>query len=210
MLKLLLQNKTVDVNSVDPFTGVNSFWLAALFGHGKMLEVLAEKGADIYICNREKINALHIAVYNNNFQIASLLVRSNYDLTHETENGFTVLMLAAALNRNEITQMIMDHLANGFTKKYQLTILNKNNPKNNLSALSIAILMKNKELAIMLIQGGAQSYYEENSIQKDLSPIFLAAEFEMSDLLEIMCDHGADLNVVNSRGQTPLVFGSQL
>lgn len=61
-----------------------------------------------------------------------------------------------------------------------------------------------------LIQAGAKSYHDDNATVKDLSPIFLAAEREYTNLLEIMCDNGASLTVVNSRGMTPLMFACQL
>ena len=60
----------------------------------------------------------------------------------------------------------------------------------NLSALSMAILMNNQENVINLIQNGALSYFNGNSIQKDFSPIFLACDAEKCDILEIMCDNG--------------------
>jgi len=74
----------------------------------------------------------------------------------------------------------------------------------------MAILVKNEKLANKLISAGSISYININSNTKDLSPIFLAAENEYTDLLEIMCDHGAKLEVTNSKGQTPLMFASQL
>lgn len=70
-------------------------------------------------------------------------------------------------------------------------------------------MIGNQKLAIKLIQAGALSYHDANSVQKDLSPIFLACHYEFTDLLEIMCDYGANLNLLNSKGQTPLVFGCQ-
>lgn len=44
-------------------------------------------------------------------------------------------------------------------------------------------------MAVQLIHNGAQSYYVDN---KDQSPIFLACEVENSEIIEIMCDHDSD------------------
>ena len=50
-------------------------------------------------------------------------------------------------------------------------------------------------MAHLLVQNGAQSYYQDN---KDQSPIFLACEVENSEIIEIMCDHGELLTNKNS------------
>ena len=78
MLTTLLQNKTVNINAIDPYSGVNSFWLACLYGHGKIMKILAEQGADIFITNRQKINVLHLAVYKNYVEIFDMLLRSHF------------------------------------------------------------------------------------------------------------------------------------
>lgn len=58
----LLLNPTVDINCLDPHTGVNSFWIASAYGAGESMKVLAEAGIDIYNSNEEGLNALHIAI----------------------------------------------------------------------------------------------------------------------------------------------------
>jgi len=55
--------------------------------------------------------------------------------------------------------------------------------------------MNNQEIAKILIEHGAKTYYSGSMQQKDLSPIFLACEKENTELLEAMCDHGASLTV---------------
>lgn len=42
----MLENKMLDINKVD-HDGVNSFWIAARFGHGGVMRVLAENGIDV-------------------------------------------------------------------------------------------------------------------------------------------------------------------
>ena len=62
---LILKNPTLDVNKKDPKTGINSFWLACLFNHGTIMKKLAEKGSDLFVTNKDKINVLHLAIYKN-------------------------------------------------------------------------------------------------------------------------------------------------
>jgi ankyrin repeat protein len=52
----------VDISVVEPETGVNAFWIAAFYGHGQVMRVLAEKGIDIFNVNKiTGSNVLHIA-----------------------------------------------------------------------------------------------------------------------------------------------------
>ena len=126
-----------------------------------------------------------------------MLLKSNFPLDHETDEGMTALHLAAQLSHTEIADIILSHLIDEsqYKTSYILEIISKVNPKSNLSPLALAILIGNKEIAKKLIISGSKSYYDDNHQQKDLSPIFLACEKEQSDLLELMCDHGADLTV---------------
>jgi len=59
----MLNNTTLDIDIIDEHTGINAFWLAAFYGHGKIMEILAEKGINILNTHKEtKSNALHVAV----------------------------------------------------------------------------------------------------------------------------------------------------
>jgi hypothetical protein len=52
----------VDISVVEPETGVNAFWIAAFYGHGQVMGILAEKGIDIFNVNKTTgSNVLHIA-----------------------------------------------------------------------------------------------------------------------------------------------------
>ena len=67
-----------------------------------------------------------------------------------------------------------------------------------MSALSMSIVNKNIDIAMILISHGANNYFSDNDKTKDFSPIFLAVEIEDADLIETMCDHGCSLEVKNS------------
>ena len=76
---------------IDPKTGVNSFWLACMYGHGSIMKKLAEKGSDIFISNKEKVNVLHLAIYKDNLSIFKMLLMSNYPLDTVTNNGYNAI-----------------------------------------------------------------------------------------------------------------------
>jgi ankyrin repeat protein len=78
-VRLMLQNKTLDVNKKDVL-GTNSFWIAARFGHGGVMRLLAENGADVLNFDNKGYNALHIAAKNGYDNVVKMLIASNYPL----------------------------------------------------------------------------------------------------------------------------------
>lgn len=99
MVEILLQNSSVDFNACDPVSGVNSIWLACLYGHGKIMNLLVKKGGDIYSKNRFNVNVLHLAVLKNHIDIARSLIYSGFSLDQVTNNGMSALHLICLLDR---------------------------------------------------------------------------------------------------------------
>jgi hypothetical protein len=56
---------------VDEETGVNSFWLAAYYGKGECMGLLADAGINILNTHSvTKSNALHVAIERKHFEVA--------------------------------------------------------------------------------------------------------------------------------------------
>lgn len=95
-MRLLLLNPTLNIDVTEKKTGVNSFWLASFFGHGKIMRLLAEKG--INLLNTHRVtgnNALHIAVEKNYLNIVKMLIKSSFPLEHENKKEQTALSIAS-------------------------------------------------------------------------------------------------------------------
>lgn len=63
VLRVLLQNPTVDINQKEASMGYNCFQLACIYNRGQAMGFLAEQGIDIY--NKSSVsgkNALHLAI----------------------------------------------------------------------------------------------------------------------------------------------------
>jgi len=73
----MLRNKTININRCDSY-GINSFWIAAFYGHTEAMQLLIVKGADIFARNHNGSNALHIAVKKNNFSIVKALINMKF------------------------------------------------------------------------------------------------------------------------------------
>lgn len=74
---------------------MNSFWVAAFYGHLDVMRFLMQKGIDILSTNQNGSNALHIAVKKENINVVQVLLDIKYPLNYTKNNGVTALGVAA-------------------------------------------------------------------------------------------------------------------
>mmetsp|Transcript_923 Transcript_923/g.1127 ORF Transcript_923/g.1127 Transcript_923/m.1127 type:complete len:105 (-) Transcript_923:2696-3010(-) len=103
-----------------------------------------------------------------------MLLESGFPLDHETSSGMTAFQLAAYHGHLNIIELMIQYLKDCGDEVLKDRVLNKVNPKTNLSTLAYSILNQNKEISVKLIEFGAQTYYGATDAQKDFSPIFMA------------------------------------
>ena len=148
----ILRNPTVDINGCDQETGVNAFWLAAYYGHGKMMAKLAQRGIDVTNWHKQtQSNAMHTAVEKNFPEIVQQLIDSHFPLDETKKGGLTALIISC--NDEErflITKLLVRAGAD-------INIISE----HGSSALSEAVNTKNHELVDILLKKGAFIYYPQ-------------------------------------------------
>lgn len=65
----------------------------------------------------------------------------------------------------------------------------------------------NKKLAELLLKHGGLMFHEEPKFV-DVSPFQVAINNQSLWAVEMFCDHGADIETVNSKGLTPLIYAA--
>ena len=113
MVSAILENPSVDINCQDPELGINSFWLAAYFGQGDIMQILAEEGIEVLNHHKHTLsNALHVAVERNYPNIVRMLIKSKFPLDDPKSDGVTPLIIACRyefLDDDEsIAKMLVD------------------------------------------------------------------------------------------------------
>lgn len=93
-IRLILENKMLDLQKKDE-DGLNAFWIAARYGHGDVMKVLAEKGIDIMNTDRHGLNVLHVASKYRYPNVTHMLVKSGFPLNLKTNALDTALHIAA-------------------------------------------------------------------------------------------------------------------
>lgn len=129
MIKLLLENKMVDINRKDEF-GRNALFIAAKHANEGVMRVLLAKGIRIYQFDKDGNNVLHFcARYERRFSILNKLVKLAYDLELVNSSGDTAIHIAACKGNIRSLKCLLDAGA-------QINKLNS----SSLSPLYLAIL----------------------------------------------------------------------
>jgi ankyrin repeat protein len=157
-VSLMLQNKMLDINKKDS-DGVNAFWIAAYFGHGKVMSVLAESGIDVMNTDPKGYNVLHVAAKKSNVkgypaeEIITMLIKSGFPLDNVTDKGETAVAIAAQRGNQTALRILVGAKAN-------LNTLNN----HNLSPLYLAILNDHEDATEFLIDEGALAFIDGTDV----------------------------------------------
>ena len=163
-LKIMLTNPSLVLEATDPIAGTNAFWLAAFFGRGECVRILANAGIDIFNCHKEsKSNALHVAIERKHYEVANLLIGSKFPLNNKTDGGLTALVLVA---RDKDAYYVGEQLVKRGAEVNLVT-------DYGMSALAQTVLSDNKKLAGYLLKSEAKMFNEDIE-WRDNSAFFVA------------------------------------
>lgn len=127
------------------------------------MKILAQKGINIFCTNLKNINVLHLAVSKGHLSIVQMLLQSQFPLDLETSDGMTAFQLAAFHGREQIMAYIIEFIKQKDDPEFKDYILNKVNPKSDISTLAYSILNQHDPISVMLVEFGAKSYYDETN-----------------------------------------------
>ncbi|MHC4905690.1 MAG: ankyrin repeat domain-containing protein [Planctomycetota bacterium] len=139
--------------------------------------------------------SLHYAAYHGYLEAVMYLLSKDVDVNVQDAEGMTPLCFSVAAGNIEITKKLLDAGA-------RLDVTDN----LGLSPLNWAITQEETvagkyELIRILIDKGAPI----NGTEKSYPPVFSAIGAQSDKALEILIQNGADVNILNSTGETPLM-----
>eukprot|EP00178_Gracilaria_changii_P005447 TRINITY_DN1897_c0_g1_i1.p1 TRINITY_DN1897_c0_g1~~TRINITY_DN1897_c0_g1_i1.p1 ORF type:complete len:1019 (-),score=148.56 TRINITY_DN1897_c0_g1_i1:8974-12030(-) len=192
--KILLEHNC-DVDKVVPqggrYSGFTPMMFAARLGNAEIVGMLISTKASLDFAKADGFTALHLAALNGNTMSCKLLVEGGANCSLPDENGYLPLQLATRHQHFDVVSTLLEAKVDADCSGPQ-----------GLTALHIACFLGDARLIWLLIRSGASV----NKINKDkATPLHIAAGREQGRVsMQLLMANGADLEVLDNEGDTPL------
>ncbi|XP_065331956.1 E3 ubiquitin-protein ligase MIB1 [Cloeon dipterum] len=225
VLKILLRhNADVELEDKDGDRAVHH---AAFGDEPAVVQLLAQAGADLNARNRRRQTALHIAVNKDHVGVVRSLLELGCHPSLQDSEGDTPLHDAISKKRDDMLTLLLDHNAdimltnnNGFNALHNAAL--RGNPSamkillmklprpwivdekkdDGYTALHLAALNNHVEVAeLLVLVGKADPDLQNVNLQ---TALHLAVERQHTQIVRLLVREGANLNIPDKDGDTPL------
>nr|CAG4708712.1 unnamed protein product [Naegleria fowleri] len=221
ILEYLVKEKKENVDSQQDVYGYTPLHLAAQYGHTETVAFLIDElNANKNIqCTTERMLPIHTAILNNNLQVLKALVHRHSQEANTTNAKFyetlsndhihiNPLLLAIANTHAEDDKYVSPETlqASAEMVKFLVNELNADYSlagNNGISALHMAAEAGNCELIKFFVTEKHENVNQLTDITKD-TPLYLAAINNHLEATKLLLELGADKDIENWRGNTPL------
>ena len=202
-----------DVNAAEPDGSTALMW-AVRAGDTELVGQLLKAGANVRAANRYGVRPLTLAATNGDAAITKVLLDAGADANTAFPEGETVLMTAARTGRPEVLQLLLDHGAAINTKEGWM----------GETALMWAAAENHPDAVTLLVKRGADlnaratllkfpKYLFNGSTMVStplprggMTALLLAAREGALDGVRALVEGGANLNITDPDGTSPLVM----
>jgi ankyrin repeat protein len=180
----------VDVNSRNHH-GTTPLLHASENGHADVVQFLLDHNADVTVRDNDGDTPLHCAMAGGQLEVARILLELNVDVNSRNYHGSTPLLYASENGPPDVVRFLLDHNADVNVRD-----------KDGDTPLHCAALAGQLEIAWILLGLNVEvnSRNDEGS-----TTLHRASEGDPEgnpDVVRLLLDHGADVQVRNLRGKT--------
>ena len=193
-----LIDKGADVNFKD-MNDVTPLHFACMSGNLEIIKYMVKKGAKVNAVSKAGNRPLSWSVVKNQVEAIKFLKVNNADISYTNENGQNLLFAAAGRRGKESLELLLS---------YGLDINSKD--KYNNTPLTSAV-RGGKEMVEFLLKNGADPAPEEcmngNTCKiEGRTPLHNAMYTNDVEVVKLLIDHKAPLNIQDEDGITPLII----
>lgn len=106
LVKLLISQESIDINSVDEY-GNTAIVLAAMNGHIEIIKYLTNHGGNIHSITNDDCNAVIVVAMYGQLETLTYLISQGVNSKSSNSYGYTALMVAVENNHTEIVKYLI-------------------------------------------------------------------------------------------------------
>ena len=186
----MLLERNVEVNFCDSH-GSTPLLLASKSGNNDLVQLLLDYNADVHTHDNYGNSPLQVAARIGLLEIARLLLERNVEVNFCNSYGSTPLLLASQSGYTDVVRLLMD---------YNADVCARN--ANGDTPLYCATECGHLEITRILLECRAEANSQNN---RGRTPLHEASKGRMQgslDIVRLLLDHGADMQVHDISGQT--------
>jgi ankyrin repeat protein len=229
IVRFLLE-RSADIN-IRSAVNNTAMHFAAFTNSAHVITLLLDRGASVKVTNTQGSTPLHFAALSGSLEATKTLIKRRAALDRPNKMGDTPLMLAALNGRLEIVSFLIQNGSDkklGVANKSALLAaiegghldvicfllengadINTGNTPRGLTPLQLATWKQNLPVVKCLLERGADVNLCSRD-EKRLSALHVAVLAGNLEILDYLILAGADLNIRDSKGRSPLCFALDL
>lgn len=197
-LEKLLKANLIDLSSVMNQEGYTPLIIACEKGFEAIVKLLLDHGAKIDGTTADGyFTPLRMAALSGHAHLVSMLLEQGaplWDTQSQVAEHQSALFVAAEFGRVDVVKVLLKYGAN-------VDVVEKD---VNVTALNKAAEQGQSEVMILLIESGALINREEC-----ITPLIDASFFGRISCVELLLEHGIDVDTKDGRGSTALLYATQ-
>lgn len=195
-LSKIVADLNVTPNDQQKKSGKKALGLAARFGEKEIVEFLLRQGIDVHAKDKQTQNsALHEAAKYGHVEVIDPLLKHGADINARDSAGKTPLALAVLQDKTKVVEALIKKGAD----------INTVNNKGNTPLIHA---IETPEIVRLLLEAGATQKIDQLGYAGS-GALHLAIKLKQSEVIELLLIHGANINLQNGKGQTPLAIAKR-
>jgi len=189
--RMLLEHG-IDIHAKDKY-GNSAICDAARLGYDKVVEILVKFGANVNDTNLDSCTPLILAAEEGYEQVAAILVENGANVNAKSEQGKTALHVAAAKKSAPMVRLLLEHEVD----------VNERDQEGNTA---LAVTLWDESLTLKVLDCGVNIDAQNTNLE---TALHWAAYYGNKNTVRLLLNYGADRNLKDKRGRTPIEWAHE-
>lgn len=199
------------------YNGYSMLHIASENGWLNIVEMLVSKGHEVdWKDDNTSSTPIHLAVKNSHVDVVKFLMVNRANVNEKDNEGMTPFHHAVKNGDFEIADLLLSKGRSKIVAMILKSNININEQDNSgRTPLHLAVISGNAEIAELIISNKYGSIIGKNQCLLDITdihgntPLHYCVDYENIQVMHVLIENGANLNICNEEGDTPIFLATQ-